>query len=66
MIATIHDRMRVILRPSAHETWLVLPPLKTAQTLLQPYVAEPTHIYPVRRQVNKPKNDDPSSLEPSS
>ncbi|WP_348529965.1 SOS response-associated peptidase [Methylocaldum sp. RMAD-M] len=65
LMATIHDRMPVILPPSAYDVWLdPKTPLETAQALLQPFTAEPMRLYPVSRRVNSPKNDDPTLVEP--
>ncbi|WP_347259116.1 SOS response-associated peptidase [Methylocaldum sp.] len=65
LMATIHDRMPVILPPSTYDVWLdPKTPLETAKALLQPYAAEPMRLYPVSRRVNSPRNDDPSLVEP--
>lgn len=65
LMATIHDRMPVILPPSAYDVWLdPETPLETVQALLQPFAVEPMRLYPVSRRVNSPKNDDPTLVEP--
>jgi putative SOS response-associated peptidase YedK len=66
LMATIHDRMPVMLPPSAYETWLAPQTrVDTVKTLLQPFTAEPMRLYPVSRRMNSPRNDDPSIVEPA-
>lgn len=65
LMATIHDRMPVILPPSSYDTWLdPETSLEAAQALLQPYAAEPMRLYRVSLRVNNPKNDGSSIVEP--
>jgi putative SOS response-associated peptidase YedK len=65
-IATIHDRMPVILSPDNYDAWLdegtkdpaILKPLLLA------YEATDIHLYPVSRSVNSPKNNSPDNIKP--
>ncbi len=66
LIKPIHNRMGVILPPSAYETWLSLgekPPAELDQ-LLVPYPAQEMEAYPVSTFVNSPKNDGPECIRP--
>jgi putative SOS response-associated peptidase YedK len=57
----IHDRMPVILPPTAYGRWLdpALTNIEQLQPLLQPYPAEAMRRYRVSPRVNHAKNDDP-------
>ncbi len=66
LIAPIHNRMPVILPPEAYDRWLS-PEEQSAtalQSLLRPYPADAMRMYPVSRQVNNPRLDDPACIEP--
>lgn len=66
LVAQLHNRMPVILPPSAHERWLdqrEIPP-EELQDLLKPYPAEEMEIYSVSTVVNSPRNDGPQLIEP--
>src|SRR5215207_7721056 len=56
LVAEIHDRMPVILPPSAYDRWLGLDP--EPQDMLKPFPAELMSMWPVSTRVNTPKNDD--------
>ncbi len=61
LMAPIHNRMPVILRPEDEDLWLdkaVTDP-QAVVGLLQPYPAELMVAYPVSKLVNKPENDLP-------
>jgi putative SOS response-associated peptidase YedK len=61
----IHERMPVILGPSAEEQWLN--PCASAdvlRSLLVPYSSEGMEARPVGLSVNNPKNDGSKCLEP--
>jgi putative SOS response-associated peptidase YedK len=60
LIATIHDRMPVILLPQDEKVWLN-PHLDIAKAMnmLRPYPADDMKMYPVSALVNNPKNDLP-------
>jgi putative SOS response-associated peptidase YedK len=59
-VAAIHDRMPVVLPPSAHDTWLSGTP-QEARTLLTPY-AGPTSLRAVSKLAGNPRNDVPEVL----
>ncbi len=66
LMAQIHNRMPVILPPTAYEQWL--DPAERSpdqlQSLLQPYPAELMTAYPISKLVNSPRNDSPVLIEP--
>jgi putative SOS response-associated peptidase YedK len=67
LMAKIHDRMPVILKPDAYERWLdpaEQPPDKLSG-LLKPYAASQMKAYPVSRLVNSPANDTPECIVPA-
>jgi len=57
LMATIHDRMPVIVPPAQYADWLA-----GADGLLQPYPAEAMRAHPVHPRVNTPANDDPALI----
>ena len=62
LLAGIHDRMPVILKPEDYDLWLdpgVTDPARVAG-LLQPLDARLMQKYPVSSRVNSVKNDDPA------
>lgn len=64
LMATIHDRMPVILSPDDYDRWLdsgVTDPAEV-QDLLKPYPGEMT-AYPVSSAVNSPRNNSPELLQ---
>jgi putative SOS response-associated peptidase YedK len=60
LVAKVHDRMPVILRPSDHAAWLAgeAPP-----SVLAPFPADEMEAYPVATRVNTPRHDDRSLLD---
>ncbi len=62
LVADIHDRMPVILRPADYDRWLGTEP--DPRDLLRPFPAEVMRMWPISTRVNSPRNDDPSLLEP--
>jgi SOS response associated peptidase (SRAP) len=63
LVASIHDRMPVILPPEAYERWLAnIEP--DPRELLAPFPAEQMMMWPISTRVNKPDNDDPTILDP--
>jgi putative SOS response-associated peptidase YedK len=66
VVATIHDRMPVILAPSDYETWLEPTPLDPGEldALLSPPPEGYLTGYRVGSAVNNSRLDDPSMLEP--
>jgi putative SOS response-associated peptidase YedK len=64
LVATVHDRMPVIVAPRDYDRWL--DPRRNAtdvQDLLRPYPAAEMVASPVGTRVNSPTNDDPSCAE---
>ena len=66
LMATLHDRMPVILEPSTWAPWLDpnLTDLGELHGLLRPSPAEPLEAYPVRTLVNSVRNDGPELILP--
>ncbi len=64
LMAEIHDRMPVILPPSAYMTWLTPGELPAAEAtaLLQPFDAARMTARPVSTKVNNPRFDSPEIL----
>jgi hypothetical protein len=62
LVAEIHDRMPVILRPEDYERWLG--PEADPRDMLQPFPPELMTVWPVSTRVNTPRNDDPDLLVP--
>jgi putative SOS response-associated peptidase YedK len=66
LMASIHDRMPVILPEEAYAAWL--DPAERApaalQPLLQPYPEARMNAFPVSRLVNSPQNDLPDCILP--
>jgi putative SOS response-associated peptidase YedK len=65
LMAALHDRMPVILAPTAYDRWLDpgLHDLADLEDLLQPFPSDEMEAYPVSRAVNGPRQDDPSLIE---
>lgn len=65
LLASIHDRMPVILPRESEATWLSdgLSP-EQARALLKPYSATQMKASPVSTLVNSPSNDTPEILKP--
>ena len=57
-IHNAQQRMPLILRPEAVDTWLTGTP-EEASALLVPYPSDLMRAHRVSRRVNKPENDDP-------
>ena len=67
-MATIHDRMPVIVAPQDYAAWLD-PQNQDAAALMRfvrPYPSERMAARPVSLRVNQPENDEPSLIEESS
>jgi putative SOS response-associated peptidase YedK len=67
LMQMIHNRMPVILGPTAHALWLDSGEQRAERldALLRPYAAEEMTAYPVSRFVNSPQNDSPACIVPS-
>ena len=65
LMAPIHDRMPVMLRPGDYGLWLD-PAAKPAdlKDLLAPYPSDEMEAYPVSTLVNRPGNDSPECIRP--
>lgn len=64
LMATVHDRMPVIIDQENFERWLdPKVPGADALDLLKPYPSELMFATPISRRVNSPANDDPSCIE---
>jgi len=59
LMAGIHNRMPVILRPDDYDRWLdAAVPIDQIQSLLTPCPDDELEAYPVSSRVNSPKYDD--------
>jgi putative SOS response-associated peptidase YedK len=67
-LASIHDRMPVVLAPDAAARWLdpTLDDPAVLRALLAPYPDDALEIYPVSPLVNSPRNDSPECVRPAS
>jgi putative SOS response-associated peptidase YedK len=65
LLATIHDRMPVILTPEAGATWLRgdTAPVELKE-LLAPFAASGMKSFPVSADVNRPQVDEARLIEP--
>lgn len=66
LLQPIHNRMPVILSPSAYTQWLSPEelPASQLQPLLKPYPPAEMKYHPVSTLVNNPANDSPACLQP--
>jgi putative SOS response-associated peptidase YedK len=66
LVATIHDRMPVVVPPDAWGRWLdpALADVAELNGLLVPADPSGLVLYPVTRRVNSVRNDDPELLVP--
>ena len=62
LVADIHDRMPVILRPEDYDRWLGIEP--DPRDRLRPFPAEALRMWPISTRLNSPRNDDPDLLTP--
>ena len=63
LIATIHDRMPVILPPDAYHRWLS-PVEPDPRICLCHFLQSKLRMWPVSTRVNSPRNDDADLLIP--
>ena len=65
LMATVHDRMPVIIRPADYSTWLdpTLTDPEAVRSLTLPYPSDEMDMYPVSTRVNKPSVDDATLIE---
>jgi putative SOS response-associated peptidase YedK len=66
LMADIHNRMPVIVKPEDYGRWLDpgLSDVAELQKLVGPYPERFMDAYPVNRRVNSPANDGPELIEP--
>ena len=64
LMAPIHKRMPVILRPEQEAAWLDMDADQDWQRALGPFPSDLMTAYPVSSRVNSPRYDDPSLIEP--
>lgn len=62
MMATIHDRMPVILHRKDYERWLSAEP--DPDDLMKPFPADLMTMWPIGRDVGSPKNNRPDIIDP--
>jgi len=67
LLASIHDRMPVILPEYAAETWLTpgLLPAEELMPLLVPYPPEQMEAFPISPRVNSPHNEGEDLINPA-
>jgi putative SOS response-associated peptidase YedK len=66
LVAAIHNRMPVIVKPADYERWLdpaIIDPVALAD-ILKPYPAEEMTADRINSRVNSPRNNDPSIIDP--
>jgi putative SOS response-associated peptidase YedK len=65
LVAPVHNRMPVILRPDDYGLWLGETPAdpEALRAACTPYPAEDMRAYPISTRVNSPKNDDADLLK---
>ncbi len=68
LMASIHNRMPVILAPAFYDQWLdsTFQHIEPLKALLRPYLSEELMAYPVSTLVNNPRHDVPQCLERAS
>jgi putative SOS response-associated peptidase YedK len=66
LMAEIHNRMPVILKPEHYAAWLTPGELPSVEALamLQPYAAAAMQARPVSKAVNSPAQDSPELVLP--
>lgn len=65
LMASIHNRMPVIVEPEDYDLWLNPEPHpEQGLHLLRPYPAAKMTAYPVSTVVNNPRNDTPECIQP--
>jgi putative SOS response-associated peptidase YedK len=65
LVATVYDRMPVILSPEDYDAWLSPDTTPSAaRALLVPYAGDDLEAYPVSHSVNSARNDGPELVAP--
>ncbi len=62
LLATMHERMPVIIAPPHYERWLDAA-VSDVEALFAPYPAEAMTYYPVSTRVNSVRHDDPTLID---
>jgi len=62
VVATVHDRMPVILAPNAFEAWID-PSVQDVRSILAEATADGLISFPVSTRVNNVRKDDPMLIE---
>ena len=66
VVASVHDRMPVILTPETEKIWLAHDTDEaTLLDVLKPYESNKMGLYAVSSKVNNPANDGPDLIEPA-
>jgi putative SOS response-associated peptidase YedK len=65
LLATLHNRMPVILEPDDYDAWLTAADTVIPQALLQPLPAQLMTAYAVSKRVNNAKDDDDAMILPA-
>jgi putative SOS response-associated peptidase YedK len=67
LMATIHERMPVIIAPQDYARWLdpALSGRTAIEPMLAPFPAAEMHAYPISTRVNGVKNDGPDLIRPA-
>jgi putative SOS response-associated peptidase YedK len=68
LLATMHDRMPVILHSEDYDRWLdpTIQSVESLRSLFDPYPAEEMDCYPVSSSVNTARFDTPDCIQPIS
>ena len=66
LVAPVHRRMPVVLRPDAFGFWLdpANEDVDALEEIIDPWSPEGFETYPVSRDLNSPRNDSPDLIEP--
>ena len=64
LVASVHNRMPVILDKTTCWDWLADQPADALQAMLAPYPADKMRAHPVGLAVNNPRNDSPECVQP--
>jgi putative SOS response-associated peptidase YedK len=65
LLAPIHDRMPVIVRPDRYAAWLdPRTPMPAVKDLVQPFPSDEMAAWPISLRVNRATEDDVGILEP--
>ncbi len=67
LMAAIHDRMPVIIRPEDYAAWIdpSLNDIIRIQSMARPYPERLMEAYPVSRKIDSPQYDSPDLIEPT-